>query len=189
MELRIISSREELSAVERIYTSSFPDEERAPMRMLKTRARTGRGDFLAAVDDEKIIGMAYVVCLRDLAYLFYLAIDKDMRAKGYGTKTVRALMKRYSGRRFFLALEQLDENADNYAERVRRHEFYKSCGLHDLPFKIKEATVIFSAMGVRLTENGKDGGAFTILPEEYKELTDRYLGFFMRHIIDMRLLP
>lgn len=190
MLLKTVSNKEECRLIEKIYTQSFPDNERAPMKLLKKRADQGKADFLAVYDAEKIVGMAYVVCLRDLAYLFYIAVDKAERGKGYGTQTIAALLERYRGKRFFLALEQLDETADNYTQRVKRHAFYSACGLHDLPFKLKEGTVTFSAMGKYMADNdpGADE-AFTVRPEEYGELMRRYMGFIMSRIVDVRLLP
>ena len=152
MNLKIVSEKNEYQAIEKIYLESFPDNERAPMKLLKKRADKGKADFLAVYDNEVIVGMAYVVCCRDLAYLFYLAVDKTKRGKGYGTHTIAALLERYRGKRFFLALEQLDETAPNYAQRLKRHNFYKSCGLRALPFKLKEGTVTFAAMGGHLTD-------------------------------------
>ena len=189
MQLKTVSNKEEYRLIERIYIQSFPENERAPMKLLKKRAGQGKADFLALYDGEKVVGMAYIVCLRDLAYLFYLAVDQAERGKGYGTQTISALLERYRGKRFFLALEQLDETADNYIQRVKRHAFYKSCGLHDLPFKLKEGAVTFSAMGRRLSDNDFTADDFNVRPEEYKELMRRYMGFFMSRIVDVRLLP
>ncbi len=191
MKLKTVSDKDEYQAIEKIYTEAFPDNERAPMKLLKKRARQGKADFLALYDGNILVGMAYVVCCRDLAYLFYIAVDSAKRGRGYGTQTIAALLERYRGKRFFLALEQLDKAAENYGQRVKRHEFYKSCGLRDLPFKLKEGTVTFAAMGGRLTDrNSNDSSVdFTVRPEEYKELMNRYMGFFMRCFVDVRLLP
>lgn len=189
MELKTVSEREEYEAIERIYNASFPDNERAPMRLLKKRAARGKADFLAIRDGGEVAGMAYCVCCRDLAYLFYIAVDKARRGRGVGTQAMTALLERYRGKRFFLALEQLDKTAENYAQRVKRHEFYLGCGLYDLPFRLKEGEVIFAAMGAKLSENGSQTESITVRPEEYKELMSKYMGFIMRRFFDIRLLP
>lgn len=185
IRLRDIRGKQEMDIIKRIYTSSFPKNERAPFHMLKSRAARNKAEFLAICDGGKVVGTAYVVSFKDMAYLFYLAIDSGSRGQGFGTRAVEMLLRRYRDKRFFLALEQLDETADNYADRVKRHEFYRSCGLVDLPFKIKEADVIFASMGAKL----HDSSAFTVTPEEYKELMRRYTGFLMFRIIDLRLIP
>ena len=43
-------------------------------------------------------------------------------------------------------------------------------------------------MGAKLSEDKKYEN-FNVMPEEYKELTNNYLGFFMKHMVDMKLLP
>ena len=189
MTLNHVSDKTDCAVIEKIYTQSFPDNERAPFKMLIKRAARGKADFWAVCDGETIIGMAYVVCHSDLAYLFYIAIAPTSRGKGFGTKTIRSLMEKYRGKRFFLALEQLDNTADNYTQRVKRHDFYTSCGLFDLPFKLKEGTVTFSAMGARPDDGGELHGDFTVLPEEYSALMHGYMGFFMRLMVDVRLIP
>ena len=190
MQLKRVSDKNEYETIERIYNEAFPDDERAPMKLLKKRADKGKADFWALYAGERPVGMAYVVCCRDLAYLFYIAVDRSQRGKGYGTRTIHSLLEKYKGKRFFLALEQLDETAQNYEQRVKRHEFYKSCGLRDLPFRLKEGSVTFAAMGGRRSDVGVGENAdFTVAPEEYKELMNSYIGFIMRFFVDLRLLP
>ena len=185
MYLRSVSGESDYLAVEKIYTESFPENERAPLKMLKKRADSGKADFLAVCDGSEIVGMVYVVCCRDLAYMFYIAIDKAKRGMGYDKNTMAALLKRYKGKRFFLALEQPDDTAANSIQRIKRHQFYKSCGLCDLPFKLKEGSVTFAAMGTDLS--GKRSEPI-ILPQEYKELMCRFMGFFMSLMVDIRMI-
>ena len=113
----------------------------------------------------------------DLAYLFYLAIDDSQRGKGYGTKVMKLLQEKYMNFRLFLALETLDKNADNYNERVKRHNFYKRAGLTELPYHLREATVVYDIMGT----NGK------IEPEEYGALISDYIGGILSKIFKMRI--
>ncbi|MBR6186374.1 MAG: GNAT family N-acetyltransferase [Clostridia bacterium] len=163
--------------IRRLYKEAFPREERAPYFFLKWRAKQDRADFFSLNAAGEWVGMAYVLRKGDLAYLFYLAIDRQKRGQGFGTQAIEALKKRYQGARFFLALEMLDQGADNYAQRVRRHDFYLHCGLVDLPYRIKEANVVFDIMGT--------GGK--VEPEEYKALVDEWMGF-RRRLIDMRII-
>ena len=171
-------NKTEYPQIKELYIGSFPSEERAPFRMLCKSAERGRADFWSLNEDGAWAGMAYVLCHEDLAYLFYLAVDGSQRGKGLGHKAIAALLEQYAGCRFFLALEQLDESAENYPERLRRHQFYRSCGLVELPYHIKEASVVYDIMG--------SGG--TVEPPEYAALIDRYMGPLRRHLIGMRIL-
>ena len=177
MELRKIQKSDYLY-IKSLYTQSFPDDERAPFRLLRKRAEKGKADFLVICDKGKNIGMAYLVTYKDLAYLFYYAIDSSYRGKGYGTKALKTIIEMYKDYRLFLALENWKEESENKEQRIKRHNFYLNCGLHDLPYKLKEATVVFSIMGI--------GSA--VEPEEYKALMNRYVTFPMKLFVDFRII-
>ena len=177
MELKAIDVSQEKQA-RRLYEEAFPKEERAPFRILIKRARQGKADFWCLTESGEWIGMAYILRGDALAYLFYLAIDKEKRGCGYGTMAIEALKKKYSSHRLFLALETLDKSAANYDQRVKRRDFYARCGLSPIPYRLKEASVIFDVMGI--------GGP--VKPEEYKALADNWLGRPLRWIVDMRFL-
>ena len=177
MELRKIT-KEEYGRCKALFTEAFPPEERLPFFLVNGAARRGRADFWCLYEAEKWVGIAYVICHKDLAYLFYFAIDAEQRGGGHGSAALAELKRQYAGRRLFLAIEQLDPAAENYAQRLSRHAFYERCGFHDIPHKLKEATVIYSLMGT--------GGA--VQPEEYIELFDAFLGRFIRRLIDTRLM-
>ncbi len=164
--------------IRKLYTEAFPADERAPFSLMMKRAQQNKADFWILTDKEKQVGMAYVLRQKGLAYLFYLAIHKTLRGQGYGTQAIKTLRDRYAGSRFFLALEIPDPDAANYEQRLKRHDFYLRCGLSDLPYHIKEHTVIYDIMGA--------GGI--VEPEEYKALINSWLGWPMKWLIDMRII-
>ena len=166
----------EFKLIKQLYNEAFPDDERAPFNLLMRKAK--KADFFAFYDNGKWVGLTYIVRHNNLAYIFYIAITPEQRGKGYGTAAMKALIEFYKDCRLFLALEQLDKTAENYDQRVKRHEFYKNCGLSKLPYQIKEGNVIYDIMGV--------GGK--VEPEEYRALIDNYLGWFMKRIVDMRII-
>ena len=179
MELKIVSRQsKDYGLVKKLYKQAFPANERAPFWLLMRKAKAGKADFWALYDKEKWVGISYVVTYKNLAYIFYLAICAEERSKGYGEKAIYLLKDRYYGKKIFLALESLENTADNYAQRIRRHEFYLKCGLIDIPYKLKEASVIYDLMGF--------GG--TVEPEEYREMIENYLGHFLSRLIDMRII-
>lgn len=168
----------ELSHIKALYMEAFPDDERAPFSMLLKRARKGKAEMYSFLHDDQWCGMAYLVTYRDLAYVFYFAIDAAQRGGGLGTLAMKALLEQYRSGRLFLALEDWREAAPNREQRLKRHQFYLNCGLEDLPYHIKEGHVIYAIMG----KGGK------VEPEEYKALMNRYMGFIMRHLVDMRII-
>ena len=164
--------------IKKLYLTAFPAEERVPFFLIMSKTRRGKGEMLAAYDGEEFVGFAYMVCYKDLAYIFYFAVEESNRGKGYGGKILKAVKEKYSGSRIFLAREQLDESAGNYAQRVRRHNFYLNNGFTDLPCQIKEASVIYDVMGI--------GG--TVSAEEYEALVTPWAGRLLRNIIDMKII-
>ena len=169
---------EELSRIQAVYETSFPREERAPFSLLCKRVRQRRAEMYSFWHENQWCGMVYMVTYQDLAYVFYFVIDTAQRGHGLGTQAIAALLDKYRNGRLFLALEDWREPCDNLEQRLKRHRFYQNCGLEDLPYYIKEASVVYAIMG----KGGK------IEPEEYRALMNRYMGFWMRHFIDMRMI-
>ncbi|MDE6088140.1 MAG: GNAT family N-acetyltransferase [Oscillospiraceae bacterium] len=173
-----IPEKSDRKAFKNLYLSAFPKEERAPFFLILSRLKTGKAEILTAHENGKFIGFAYMVCWKDLAYLFYLAVDGTIRGKGYGTQILNAVKNHYHNRRIFLAREQLDQSAENYDQRISRHAFYVKNGFTDLPCQIKEASVIYDVMGI--------GGNITA--QEYKNLMMAWAGKFLSKMIDMKLI-
>lgn len=151
--------------ISRLYRTAFPADERAPMWFMALKAENENVDFWGLYADEEWVGLAYVISEWEASYLFYLALSESLRGKGLGSKALQSLKNYYAGQRIFLALEQLDESADNYEDRQRRRSFYLKNGLKPLPLTIREATVTYDVMGTG-----------DVKPEEYKSMMKKYLG-------------
>jgi GNAT superfamily N-acetyltransferase len=178
MELIGIIEKKDWKRTKALYREAFPAEERAPFYILKSRAKRGKADFWQIADGEIRAGFAYVISYKDLSYLFYFAVEPSLRGKGYGTAALNLLKEKYAGRRLFLAIEPLEDSAGNAAQRIGRHEFYLRCGFEDLPYRLKEASVVFSIMGI--------GGP--VHAKEHKEMIEGYLGPILTKLVDMRII-
>lgn len=161
--------------ISRLYKTAFPADERAPMLTLAAKSGRENVDFWGLYADGKWIGLAYVVSEGGVSYLFYFALSESFRGKGLGSKSLQALKKKYADKRFFLALEQLDESAENYEERLKRREFYLRNGLKPISCTIREASVIYDVMGTG-----------DVLPEEYESLMRNFLGKRISRLVSMR---
>lgn len=170
--------RQELRRIRRLFLSAFPAEERPPFFLLKRKARRNV-DWWSIDSDGVWAGFFYVIREAGLAYVFFFAIDPPMRGKGCGTEAMRLLLSRYEGMRVFLAIEPVDQSAENYQERVNRKNFYERCGLSPLGRSLRECRVTYELLGV--------GG--DVRAEDYRLLIDRWLGWPMRHLVFMRILP
>lgn len=149
--------------LKRLFISAFPKEERPPFFVIWKRRNRCGVDFLVAREGEKHIGFAYCVSKNSSVYLFFLAVEEKERGKGYGSKILSFLKERYKGKSIFLAMEEMDERAKNYGERVKRQRFYQKNGLHPIPLKIQEGTVIYDVCASGEV-NRED---YTLMMEEY----------------------
>lgn len=172
------ADRKAYADIKGLYKRAFPRDERAPFFLIKRRAVKGKAQMLAAKEGDIFVGFVYLVCYKDLVYLFYFAVEENYRGTGKGSEILRLLKERCAGRRLFLAREQLDEKAENYSQRVNRHRFYRKNGFEDLPCRIKEASVVYDVMGI--------GG--NVSAEEYDALIDCWIGRFLKKLIDMRII-
>lgn len=163
--------------VRALYLRAFPAEERAPFWLLKRRAIQSRGELLAIRNGGGFAGFAYVIGNAKAAYLFFFAIADGQRGRGYGSAVLAALKERYAGKALFLARETLDQQAQNYDQRVRRRGFYLRGGFSDLPLQISEAGVTYDVMGV--------GGAPT--PEDYQSLMRAWAGPLLLWLAGLRM--
>lgn len=164
--------------VKRLYNSAFPANEKAPFWLLMKKIKKDGVDFWAAYSEKKWVGLAYVLSYKKISYVFYLAIDDNARGKGFGSGVLSALKEKYQGQNLFLAIEEINKKASNYAERVKRKQFYEKNGFHDLNCKLREATVVYDLLGV--------GGK--INPKDYADMFDKYFGKLLRKLNKMEIL-
>lgn len=172
-------AKQDIPLFKQLYLTAFPDEERAPWFLLKRRAFQHRADALIARDGGKFAGIAYVVTLGDMAYLFYLAVADDQRGHGTGGRIISALREHYPDKRIFLAREQLDPAAENFKQRESRRRFYLRNGFEDWDCTVKEGPVTYDVMGM-----GKK-----VTPQEYEALIKSWAGkfaslFFRAHLTE-----
>ena len=84
MELKKISEND-IEQVSQLYYSAFPEDERAPWKALIEKHNKGKGEFLSIYDQNKWVGLTYVITYQNLSYVLYLAIDELQRGHGYGS--------------------------------------------------------------------------------------------------------
>lgn len=151
--------------ISRLYRTAFPADERAPMWFMAMKSEDENVDFWGLYANGEWVGLAYVISEGTASYLFYLALSENMRGRGLGSKALQAVLMQYGGQRVFLALEPLDESAENSEERARRRSFYLKNGLKPLPLTIREARVTYDVMGTG-----------EVQPKEYESMMKKYLG-------------
>lgn len=166
----------EYKYVKKLYYSAFPFVERAPFWFLMMKSKCDGVDFLSMYADGKWAGFSYVVGYDDMAYVLFLAINDSARGRGYGSAMLKVLKHKYKGKRILLAIEEMDDKANNYEERINRKRFYEKNGFEMLPYRIREVNQVYASMSY--------GGEIT--PLEFDKMMCHFLGIRLGKITDMR---
>ena len=112
-----------LKDVRELYNSSFPDMERIPWGRLVHSLSEDR-ILNTYYEDDQLIGMTYHFCFQDMVYFGYLAVNPDIRNRGYGTAILRKMHELCEGKRIVGDIEEVIPGVKDEAERKRRRDFY-----------------------------------------------------------------
>lgn len=124
MKLKYINSGNYIEQIEKLYLKSFPDNERFPFWILQECSKKNCSFLYAIIDEDKFVGMCYIVNCDSLYYLMYLAVESNLRNKNYGSKILRDLKERYK-----LLFLSIDEPVNSV--NIRRKKFYLRNGFYD----------------------------------------------------------
>lgn len=119
------------AAVNALALEAFPPEEYLSPKTLTQMAQADNFDFLALLNEDAFVGFMVVQTYKDIAYLFFLAIDPACRAKGYGSRAIATLKAQYPGKKQVVDFEMLDAKAANYIQREKRRNSYLRNGYHE----------------------------------------------------------
>lgn len=163
-----LMNNDDCQFVERLYLEAFPSDERLPYDYLMKKVNQNKAEFLSLYDNNLWIGLAYTITYQQLTYLFYFAIDKSKRGKGYGSQALELLKQRYQ-HTLMLSIEEVNEKYDNYFQRVKRKEFYFRNGMKDMDFSFVEDGVRFEMLysGQLLSKQDYDQLMFYFMGQKY----------------------
>ena len=142
----IIKNPREIDNVKELYYGSFPENERMPMNLLLWKAKLDFVDFLVIYDEDVFVGFTYLITHKDLTYVLYIAIDDNIRSKGYGSLALAQIKEKYPDNRIILNIEVIDETASNYEQRVTRRKFYTRNGYQNSELAYKDRWGLYEVM-------------------------------------------
>ena len=143
MQLKKINSPAEWQALRKLYKKAFPKFEQKPLWLVWLVQQRRKADVWIAEKEGEFAGFAITMNGKDLVLLDYLAVTENLRGTGVGTRILKGLQKHYQGRRLFLEIENVYEEADNRADRLRRKHFY-------LKNRMQEMKIMVNAFGAEL---------------------------------------
>ena len=116
MSLKYINNIEYSNEIEELYLNSFPKEERFPFWILEECSKENNSDLYGIIDNDKLIGMCYLVNCSNAYYLMYLAVEPNLRNQNYGSRILMDLKEKYKV--LFLSI---DSPVDNIAAQNSCH--------------------------------------------------------------------
>lgn len=143
----------EYAKIKSLYRRAFPICERKPFSIIRKMQKKGKSDIWYFSDESGFLGLATTINSDKIVLIDYFAVTEKQRGRGKGTEMLRALIRHYSPRAVFLEIEIPYESADNYAERVRRKNFYINAGLTPMGTRARLFGVDMELLGVGCTLN------------------------------------
>lgn len=128
--------------VRKLYFSSFPKEERLPYWFLLLR----KAEFLAYLDQEKLVGFSYTVKGQSCDFLLFLAVAESHQSQGYGTAILQKVKEKAGKKPLIVTIEPPFEVSENAEQRLRRLAFYEKNGFKLTDHFYQENTEIYQIM-------------------------------------------
>ncbi|WP_157151072.1 GNAT family N-acetyltransferase [Brachyspira sp. SAP_772] len=107
-----------------IFNEAFPIEERWNFEMILENKSNSRYKFYSILDDDKPIGLTMIWIFEKFYFGEYLAIDKNLRGKNYGSQVLNKIFDMHDDKLIVIEVEPYDLN--DIAKR--RINWYKRCG-------------------------------------------------------------
>lgn len=134
MKLKLLclkSDSKDRKCFEKINSDAFPQNERMDMEDIFAFAESTNTDVLGIYDENAPVGFAVILKNSECGYIYFLAVDKNMRSRGYGSAALEKIISMYPKLQIVLDFEEIDEKADNIMQRIRRKNFYLQNGFHE----------------------------------------------------------
>ncbi|MHB0739770.1 GNAT family N-acetyltransferase [Peptostreptococcus stomatis] len=156
-----------------LMRTAFPKNEQIPMWLLRVLAFRKSVNFRVIYEDEQFCGVLYTAEDNKYIFVLYLAVNDQIRSKGYGTKILDWL-KQSTEKIIVLNVESLDPSAENALQREKRISFYSRNGIFDTGCRFVDEGEKYSVLA-------SDIDHFD--PREYEILLSRFsFGTYKKHI-------
>ncbi|WP_281817364.1 GNAT family N-acetyltransferase [Brachyspira pilosicoli] len=127
MIIKLIEMKNDLNnknTYHQIFNDAFPIEERWNFDMILENKNESSYKFYSILDDDKPIGLTMIWSFEKFYYGEYLAIDKNLRGKNYGSEVLTKIFDMHNDKLIVIEVEPYDLN--DIAKR--RIDWYKRFG-------------------------------------------------------------
>ena len=85
----------------------------------------------------EVCGFVYLASNSKIVFVMFLAVDKSLRSKGYGSCILQQVKNKYPNKKIIISIEPCDENASDIELRKRRKLFYMRNGYKETGYMMK----------------------------------------------------
>ena len=125
--------------IKETYQNSFPKEERFPFWILKHSIKKEKNFLFEVSDNDKFVGICFLVNCQDSFYLMYLAVEERMRNKQYGCKILKDLKEKFGT--IFLSIEKCKDEIS-----AKRKNFYLRNGYFEKNIFYEDNGVVYELL-------------------------------------------
>lgn len=129
---------QDYAEIVKLMKTAFPKNEQFPMWLLRLLACKKSIDFTAYYDEELFAGVSYTAMSDNMIFILFLAVNSNIRSKGYGTAILEHIKKNSNGKTITLNIEPVIESAENYEQRKSRLLFYERNGFNVTEYMIED---------------------------------------------------
>jgi len=128
---KISSDMKDFDQLNELYNSAFPPEERVYtiQEALDKFSGTNTSEAAVAYDGDVMVGFYALTRRKDYVYLQFLAVNPNIRSKGYGGRILKKLLDDNKDIVAFGSIEKPDPNGKDYEIKKRRQQFYERNGM------------------------------------------------------------
>lgn len=137
--MRIRSQKVKLknADVKNIYFDSFSKKERMPFLMMVAMSKLWNTEFLGFYDCDTLCGFAYLAHNGKIVFVMFLAVDKTLRSKGYGSAILQDIQNKYPEKKIIVSIEPCDKDVPDIELRLRRKDFYIRNGYKETGYMMR----------------------------------------------------
>lgn len=181
MNLRFVpldEQGEDIRKTKYLFEHAFLPAERPPFSLM---LRLKRPSFYAVYDEGKYVGIAFLLKNGDLLYVFFLAICKRYRNKGYGSAVLGRIQDDYPSKRIFLLADEAAPSYPDFELRKRRLAFYARNGFVDSGLIITEFGVRYHLLALNNVSVSEKEFLQTMMEWTGKEAIKRYYPAYSKY--------
>lgn len=116
---------------DKLNKEAFPNSERMDIEETLRNIHTKGLEVWAVYEKERFIGFYELSKVKSVCYLSFLAVDKQLRGKGYGKSVLSLIKQTNSNFCIVLDIEKINNTEANNEQRKTRKKFYLNNGYYE----------------------------------------------------------